>query len=61
MTSMDSEVLSLECSGHEQHSDGDSKKKSNPILDQNEPGTIANDTEDSTRAPPARYVSFSLF
>jgi hypothetical protein len=58
---MDINVLPSECSGHEQHSDVDSKKKSNPISNPNEPGTIANDTEDSRRAPPARYVSFSSF
>ncbi len=61
MTSMDIKVLPSECSGHEQHSDAGSKKKSNPISDRNKPGTIANDTKDSRRAPPARYVSFSLF
>jgi hypothetical protein len=55
---MDGEILSLECSGHEEHADVDSKKKSNPISDQNEPGTIANNINDSRRAPPAKYVSF---
>jgi len=58
---MDIKVLSLERSGHEQNSDADSKKKSNQISNRNNPGTIANDTKDSRRAPPARYVSFSSF
>jgi hypothetical protein len=61
MTSMDGEILSLECSGREDHSDADSNKKSNPISDQTEPGTIANDIEDSMRAPQAKYVSFNSF
>jgi hypothetical protein len=58
---MDGEILSLEGSGHGQHSDVDPKKKSNPISNQNEPGTIAKDIKDSRRAPPARYVSFNSF
>jgi hypothetical protein len=58
---MDGEIMSLECLGHEEHTNADSKKKSNPISDQNEPGTIAKDIKDSRRAPPARYVSFNSF
>jgi hypothetical protein len=61
MTSMDSEILSLECSGPEEHSDADSKKKSNPISDQPDPDTAADDINDSMVAAPARYVSFSSF
>ncbi len=58
MTSMDGDIITLECLDHEGHADADSKKKSNPISDQNEPGTIANNINDSRRAPPAKYVSF---
>jgi hypothetical protein len=58
---MDGDIITLECLDHEGHADADSKKKSNPISDENEPGTIANDMDDSRRAPPARYVSFSSF
>jgi hypothetical protein len=61
MASTNIEVLPSECAGHEQHSDVDSKKKSNPISDQHDPGTIANGIKNSMRVPPTSNVSFRSF
>jgi hypothetical protein len=61
MTSMDSEILTLECSGPEEHCDADSTKQPNPISDQPDPGTVADDIDESMTAAPTKYVSFILF
>jgi hypothetical protein len=58
---MDIEILTLECSGPEEHSDGDSTKKPKPISVQPDPDTVADDIDKSMTAAPARYVSFILF
>jgi len=61
MASTNIEVLPSECAGHEQHSDADSKKKSNLISDQHDPGTIANGIKNSMRVPPTSNVSSRSF
>ncbi len=58
---MDSEILTLECSGPEEHSDADSAKKPNSISDQPDPDMVADDIDESMTAAPTKYVSFILF
>jgi len=58
MTSMDIETLPSEYSGHDEHSNADSKKKSNRISARRDSGTIADAIKDAMRIPSARNVSF---
>jgi len=58
MTSMDIEMSPSEYLGHKEHSNADSKKKSNRIFARRDSGTIADAIKDSMRIPSPTDVSF---